>query len=451
MRSTTVIVNPGQTLVVMLTVRVGSIDEPAEHYGISHLLEHMMFQSKKSTASSKLLKELRDHGTIYNAQTSFDQTMYFIMGQAEVWKQTLDLFRAIVEEPDFTEAELQREVDVVLEELSMRQQGGGGKKKKSGGTGFWDIVDQIFWKNTEYGHSIGGSSETLRSITKKDLIAYHDQHYKNTCLWVNSPISIEKEVNAYVKANFPNDLSAHAPVHCQAPRVYDILKIKSNDNSIGVFISSPREDEEQQQQSLLSTHSTSVWLMFRSFPYDARRILCVDFITHMLTGLNGIMMNEMRTEKGYTYSVLAGNIAFVDHGIYQLSFESTHMDVVSIIRTFFEPLKKLQHEGGVSKRTFDGLKRSFMLTEATEMRDPLVLTKRLSDLELYTGLRIESGIDGYMQHVDTMLQHRELNAVMAEFVQFNGASIIVKTFDHGKSNDSLITRIAKTFEQFVAK
>merc|ERR1711998_437729 len=73
---------PFKTKIVSIgfVVKVGSRDEEHKNNGISHFLEHMLFKGTKKRNTSKLLNELDDLGTYYNAMTTFDFTLYEIHG-----------------------------------------------------------------------------------------------------------------------------------------------------------------------------------------------------------------------------------------------------------------------------------------------------------------------------------------------------------------------------------
>ena len=69
----------GDSITIMLFIRVGSRDESPKLNGISHVLEHMMFQGTPSYPESQLLHEAIDqYGATFNAYTSLDVTCYYI-------------------------------------------------------------------------------------------------------------------------------------------------------------------------------------------------------------------------------------------------------------------------------------------------------------------------------------------------------------------------------------
>merc|ERR1711998_61554 len=69
-----------QIVSIGFIVKVGSRDEDSNNNGISHFLEHMLFTGTKKRNTNKLLNELDNLGTYYNAMTTYDFTLYEIHG-----------------------------------------------------------------------------------------------------------------------------------------------------------------------------------------------------------------------------------------------------------------------------------------------------------------------------------------------------------------------------------
>ena len=72
--------NNNDIVSIGFVIKAGSRDETASNNGISHFLEHMLFKGTKKRNTSKLLNELDDLGTYYNAMTTFDYTGYELHG-----------------------------------------------------------------------------------------------------------------------------------------------------------------------------------------------------------------------------------------------------------------------------------------------------------------------------------------------------------------------------------
>jgi zinc protease len=64
-------------VVSQIWYKVGSSYEPRGITGISHALEHMMFQGTTKYPPGKLMRIVAAHGGLQNAATSYDYTMYY--------------------------------------------------------------------------------------------------------------------------------------------------------------------------------------------------------------------------------------------------------------------------------------------------------------------------------------------------------------------------------------
>ncbi|HET6620192.1 MAG TPA: insulinase family protein, partial [Dongiaceae bacterium] len=62
---------------------VGTRNEPAEHNGVAHLLEHMAFKGTKRRSARDIVVEIEDVGGFLNAYTGREQTAYYAKVLAE--------------------------------------------------------------------------------------------------------------------------------------------------------------------------------------------------------------------------------------------------------------------------------------------------------------------------------------------------------------------------------
>src|ERR1700722_15786064 len=98
-------------------VGTGSRNETRPLMGVSHMLEHMAFKGTERRSARAIAEEIEAVGGYLNAYTSREQTAF----HARVLKADValgvDLLADILIHPTFDEAELERERQVVLQEL----------------------------------------------------------------------------------------------------------------------------------------------------------------------------------------------------------------------------------------------------------------------------------------------------------------------------------------------
>lgn len=99
-------------------VRAGSRDEPAELSGVSHFLEHMVFKGTDRRDALAVNRELDRVGAKHNAQTSEEDTVYYLACLPEYQDRAFDILADILR-PSLREDDFETEKQVILEEIQM--------------------------------------------------------------------------------------------------------------------------------------------------------------------------------------------------------------------------------------------------------------------------------------------------------------------------------------------
>jgi predicted Zn-dependent peptidase len=106
------------TATVAVFVRTGSAHEARAQSGISHVVEHMVFKGTTTRDARRLNVEAERLGADVNAHTDKDHTAFYLRGLPEHVGEFVDLLADMVLHPTFPEAELDRERQVLLQELA---------------------------------------------------------------------------------------------------------------------------------------------------------------------------------------------------------------------------------------------------------------------------------------------------------------------------------------------
>src|SRR6201996_8568031 len=106
-----------QSAALGIWVNTGSRNETPAQMGISHLLEHMAFKGTATRTARDIAEQIEAVGGVLHAYTSREQTAF----HARILKQdvplALDIIGDILTNPSFEQSELERERQVVLQEL----------------------------------------------------------------------------------------------------------------------------------------------------------------------------------------------------------------------------------------------------------------------------------------------------------------------------------------------
>ncbi len=150
-------------------VRVGAVNETDRVAGISHFIEHMLFKGTEKRPVGQIAKEIHGCGGYTNAFTDYECTCYWVVLPSKYLDVALDIHIDAFLHSTFDEVELQKECQVILEELKMYQD-------RPDAYSFEKLMT-LAYKKHPYGRPIIGSEQTLRQMTRKDLLEYLHEHY----------------------------------------------------------------------------------------------------------------------------------------------------------------------------------------------------------------------------------------------------------------------------------
>lgn len=155
---------------VQLWVRTGSIHE--QEYlgcGLSHFLEHMLFQGCTGYPGQSAADEVHRLGGDFNAYTSFGCTVYYIDLPANHADTAIKILSAMVSQPEFPEEKFISEKEVILRERDM------GRDNPS------RQLSEKLWLNMfkvhPVRHPIIGYHELITTVDRDVMVDYYRRRY----------------------------------------------------------------------------------------------------------------------------------------------------------------------------------------------------------------------------------------------------------------------------------
>ncbi|MEJ5172348.1 MAG: pitrilysin family protein [Hydrogenothermaceae bacterium] len=158
-----------QTVSVQVWFGIGSIYEKDNERGISHFLEHMLFNGTKYTAPGEIEFEVEKKGGMINAATSFDYTFYYIEIANIFWQDALRYLYYMTTAPTLSDKMVEKEKPIVLEELN--------RHLDNPKSLLWDTFNELAYKKSNYKHPIIGYRETLQNFAGELVRNYFYTHY----------------------------------------------------------------------------------------------------------------------------------------------------------------------------------------------------------------------------------------------------------------------------------
>jgi predicted Zn-dependent peptidase len=150
-------------------VAAGARHETEPETGISHLLEHMAFKGTARRTARAIAEEIEAVGGELNAATGLEHTAYYARVLKGDEGTALDILADILLNSSYAEDELEREREVVLQEIAMIQD--------SPEEIVYDLMHDAAYPGQPAGRPIIGTPDSVRSITAGDLRAFLAARY----------------------------------------------------------------------------------------------------------------------------------------------------------------------------------------------------------------------------------------------------------------------------------
>lgn len=167
-----IIPNEGET-VVKTYVNTGSMNEPDHVRGISHYIEHNLFNGSDGLEAGEFFKTTDEMGAGTNASTSFAETNYyiksFLLNDGDLEKK-IKIHASMLESPRFATDMLEKEKGIVNSEINMIL-------SSPENIGFNRTVKNLFNINSKSTDLIAGTTDNITNLTREDVVDYFNKNY----------------------------------------------------------------------------------------------------------------------------------------------------------------------------------------------------------------------------------------------------------------------------------
>ncbi|MGD0114538.1 MAG: pitrilysin family protein [Dehalococcoidia bacterium] len=144
-------------------------EEPAQA-GISHMAEHLVFKGTERYPSSREISEIVDSvGGVMNAVTDRELTVYYGKVARPHFDMLGDILSDLLRHPLLAAQEMEKERGVILEELAAVADSPPQLVDQ--------LIDQVMWPDQPLGRDVGGSRETVSTMTREMVLAYMGRQY----------------------------------------------------------------------------------------------------------------------------------------------------------------------------------------------------------------------------------------------------------------------------------
>jgi len=153
----------------VVVVKAGGKYETDEINGVSHLLEHLLFDGTKTRSREDITEGIKSKGGYINAFTRKEMTGYIILMPKEQFEFGLEIQADMLFNSIFPEAEIPKERKVVIEEI----------QKDNDNVDY--IVERFFdstaFAFTPYAIPVLGNQQSVSAMPAEKIQAYYHQYY----------------------------------------------------------------------------------------------------------------------------------------------------------------------------------------------------------------------------------------------------------------------------------
>nr|WP_314446087.1 pitrilysin family protein [uncultured Sphingomonas sp.] len=268
---------PGlETASIALFADVGSRHEEERLNGLAHLFEHMVFKGAGGRSARQISEAIEDVGGELNACTERDGTSFTAAVLGDHVGLAVELLGDLVCRPAFDAAELEREAEVVLQELAEAEDTPS------------DIIFDHLWSQAFAGQALGrsilGSEDSVRAIRQGDLLTWRDRHYRGGSMVLSAAGAVEHEAVMALAERHLGAIAAGAAPNAAAAR----------------FTPEARHDRAKADQAQITLAHAAPGQ--KAPDYLAARL----FADIAGGGASSRLFQAVREERGLAYTVSAG-------------------------------------------------------------------------------------------------------------------------------------------------
>lgn len=331
-----------------VAVNVGSRDESANLEGLAHFVEHTLFKGTLLRDSYAISDCMESVGGELNAYTSKEETLIYTNYPAGYTARALELLSDIVTSSSFPSAELDKEREVVIEEIYSYLDSPADR--------VYDEFDELIYAHSDLSHNILGSPESVRGLGSRDCRRFLDRFYtpSNMVLYVSTPESAEKVVSEAERffSAIDRPLAENTRVTPGPVVPFDVV----------------RDNDGHQSHTIIGT---------RLFGRNDPRRFALFLFNNYLGGpcMNSLLNRELREKHGLVYTVDSTVSLLSDTGIMQIYFGTDAENVDKCRSLIFDTINRLASDK-LSESRMEAIKEQYcgQLLVSTDHRESMAMS-----------------------------------------------------------------------------
>ncbi len=330
-----------------IIINTGTRDEAENEQGMAHFIEHMLFKGTKKRRASHIINRLEDVGGELNAYTNKEETVVYSIVLKEDFERAMELTADIVFNSVFPEQEIEKEVEVILDEIQ-------SYNDSPSELIFDDFEEQIF-ADSPIGRNILGKAELLNNYTRDDIMRFIANNYHTDEMVFFSLGNLDfKKLVRWAEKYLGQHPANLRPYKRQAPKAYT----------------------PQQVSTHKDTHQIHLMLGNRAYELEHPDRLGLYLLNNILggPGMNSLLNLALRERHGLAYNIESNYSAYTDTGIFNIYLGCDPKNKDKSLKLMYNELRQLR-ETPISDSKLKKYKKQLMgqLAIASQNKENLAL------------------------------------------------------------------------------
>ena len=341
-------------------VNAGSRIENEELGGISHFIEHMLFKGTKNRTSKEIASTIDNLGGQINAFTSKECTCYYVKLLDEHIDIGIDILSDMFLNPLFDEKDLDKERQVIIEELKMYED--------SPEDLVYDLLMEGIYKTDALGMNIIGTEESLYNMNRNTIKDYFNKYYvaSNSVISISGNFKFEEMVKL-IESKFKDLAMGNVDIKITEPEFHPCFIARNKD-----------------------TEQVNLAISLKAIPLECREdAYALSIINNIFGGsISSRLFQNIRENKGLVYSIYSAPSLYRksgELGIYASMSNENLKKVYNLVLEEIDNLRQNHLTDKEIKESKEQLKGSYILgLESTSSRmmsigKAMVLTKKVKN------------------------------------------------------------------------
>lgn len=278
-------------------INAGTRHEQPGEEGMAHFCEHATFKGTEHRRALQIINCLESVGGDLNAFTNKEETVYYAAILKDHFPRAVDLLTDIVFHSTYPQAELDKEVEVICDEIE--------SYNDSPAELIYDEFENLIFNGHPLGHNILGRPEQLRTYCNADATAFVRRHYRpeNAVFFVCGDLDFKRITALLSKAtrSFPD---------------------REPDVERAAAIQQMPEYEPREVIIDRGTHQAHVMIGNRAYSAHDDRRIALYLLNNILggPGMNARLNLSLRERHGLVYTVESTMVSYSDTGLWCIYF-----------------------------------------------------------------------------------------------------------------------------------